>query len=171
MQNPTDTPEPAQALSEIRETAPAAAHSQEACVGDGSDSLALPLTAEEVAQLTAAATSDDVTETNIRGHRVLIVGGMHHRGMMAAALLSRLAEEGALVVRSDEKLVGLERPELADICLRAAEPLVLDIAYEERKGNRRKDWQSPYGNVNGYQHKGRQPQRNIKQMLRRRGGR
>jgi hypothetical protein len=138
--------------------------------GEGSD----PLTSEELAHIAQQVKDGGAVETTIRGQRVLIVGDCHnHR--LSMAHLALLAEADALLVRPDQHLVALDRVALDEQVLRLKAPEIVVAEFDagdERKGKgkRRREWESPYGSPAFKQHN-RPPQHNIKQMLRRRGGR
>jgi hypothetical protein len=142
-------------------------------------------TSEELAQIAEFLAADKDGVTTVGGHRVLIVVDYGNHSPALASLL-QLAEIGSIVVLPDihvggprEELLHLDEQMLRldeqVLRLKAPEPLVVAEYFDgdpygksKGKGKRRRDWESPYGKPGG-QHQ--QPQRNIKQMLRRRNGR
>jgi hypothetical protein len=139
-------------------------------VGD----LADRLTDEQLAEITGSAKEGKLVASVEGSRRVLIVGDLHTSRHLARELaLAHLACDvmvvDALAIRPDDKIAGAE---LLELCVKTMPVMVSEFPdVEEGKSRRNRPWESPYGYHGGKQQKFRQPQRNIKQMMRRRGGR
>jgi hypothetical protein len=171
MQNTEETSEAPQAAEDAGSVVPAGVGQKEVViVGDNLG----PFTEAELAQVASLVDEDGVAETTLRGHRVLIVGGLGHSHHLAMAALARLADAGALIVASDDRIVAPEL-DLAALVhkIREPEPVIVAEYYDEKrgKGKRRRPWESPYGNHGGNFKQQQKRQQNIKAMTRRRGGR
>ncbi len=169
MQNQNETGEGPQAIPDAGSDKPADLHPSDIAVcGDDSGKF----TEEEMAQIAELAKAGGAREATIRGHRVIIVADMHHPALhLRLSALAHLAAADLLVVRDDERIVApaLELPQLT---MKMIEPVIVEDFPDDRrgKGKRRKAWESPH-DFHGQKQKARQPQRNIRQMMRRPGGR
>jgi hypothetical protein len=166
MQNETESLGEAQSASTTVDPAPTA-DGDPVSPGPGDD--VFTLTSEERALIAKQAKEGDVVE--IRGHRLLIISDIHGP-RLSAAHLAALLEFGPLVQVNDpfQDCLGSVgkpiRPTIPDI--------KIDIdgdGHEERKGNRRKPWESPFGNPSGKRAAFQPPRNNNKRMSSRRGGR